>query len=132
VGGGNSWISPVAYAFDEKFNFYFASLPDSLHIKNISKNKKVAFAIFNSHQNWGEEVGLQIKGVCEKAKLIEYPKIIKLYFGRKYPFGDVNKYGTAFKKLLQAKIYFFYKIIPVKFWLNDPNSETDRRLEVKP
>ena len=56
---GKPWVSPVVYAFDKNYNFYWISLPNSKHSQNITANKNISLAIFDSHQNWGEGVGLQ-------------------------------------------------------------------------
>lgn len=47
-GGGKAWISPVVYAYDRAFNFYFFSMPTSRHCLNIKENKNIACAIFDS------------------------------------------------------------------------------------
>lgn len=44
------WIAPVAYIYDEEYNFYFVSPIESLHSKYIENNKEVAVSIFDSQQ----------------------------------------------------------------------------------
>ena len=128
----DTWVSPVCYAFDKDWNFYFASIPNSKHCKNLSKNNKLSLAIYDSRQNWGEGVSLQIEGVAEKVNLTEISKITAIYFGRKYPYGSITGiFATSFKKLLQNKTYSFYKIVPIKIWMNNPNAEIDERVEIK-
>lgn len=128
----NAWVSPICYAFDKDYNFYFASIPSSKHCVNFSRNNKVSFAIYDSTQNWGEGVGLQIEGTVEKVKLLKLPKVTAIYFGRKYPYRKItNIFAESFRKLIKNKIYSFYKIIPTKFWMNDPNAGRDERIEMK-
>ena len=50
---GNPWASPLVYVRDADYNFYFLSHTLSRHCKNIEKNNKVAFSVFNSKQNVG-------------------------------------------------------------------------------
>ena len=127
-----SWVSPVAYAFDKHFNFYFVSIPTSRHSINITKNKNVSVSIYDSRQKWGYGVGLQAEGTVSKCKLTEIPKVATLYFDRKYPYGSVTgAFVTAFKNLLKNKTYFFYKFVPTKTWINNPNEPTDVRAEVQ-
>lgn len=38
---GAPWVSILAYTYDDDFTFYFASLPDSRHAKEVKK--EVAF-----------------------------------------------------------------------------------------
>lgn len=130
--GGEAWVSPVVYANDDDYCFYWISLPNSKHSLNIKKNKKITFSIFDSHQNFGEGVGLQIEGFAEELNLKEYPKAFKLYFKRIWPYGKFSiNHKKVFKKLLEGNIYRFYKVIPTKVWMNDPREETDVRVEVK-
>ena len=59
---GKPWASPVYYKTDDKFNFYFISQTNSVHIKNILKNTNVSFAIFDSRQPAGQGNGVQRLG----------------------------------------------------------------------
>lgn len=131
-GNGQPWVSPVVYGQDEKFNLYFISLPDSVHSKNIVVNPRVTVAIFDSHQNFGEGVGLQIEGVIEKVPLIKLPLLIKLYFGRKWPYANniIKTYLNGFKKLLDNHSYQAYVFKPDVVWMNDPNSKIDVRVKI--
>ncbi len=128
---GEPWISVLCYAFDKDYNFFFASIPSSKHCASFSKNKKVSIAIYDSTQKWGCGIGLQVEGIAEKVALSEFPKASLIYFSRKYPYGNVaGAFATGFKKLLKNKIYTFYKITPTKFWMNNPNSDRDERVEI--
>lgn len=128
----NPWTCTLAYTFDQDFNFYFVSLPTSKHSQNFLVNSNISFAIYDSRQGFGTGAGLQIEAIVEKTKLAELPKVIKLYFGRKYPYGNVsNAFSQGLKALLRSKVYEFYKLVPSKIWINDPNANTDVRVEVK-
>lgn len=133
VGGGkNPWVSPVVYAYDKNWNFYFVSIPDSRHCLNMRANKSIAMAIFDSKQKLGEGIGLQMEGIVNEVKLTELPKAALIYFKRKYPFGRMrHTFDTALKKLLNDKLYRFYKIIPSKIWINDPESRIDVRIQIR-
>lgn len=129
---GEFWLSPVAYAYDNKFNFYFISLPTSKHSQNLNTNSHVVFTIFNSQQNFGEGVGLQIEGEAKRINFTQIAPIIKLYLQRDWPFIN-QKFATyikGFQKVLKNHSYQAFKITPTKFWMNDPNSEIDVRLEI--
>ncbi|MFZ5424919.1 MAG: pyridoxamine 5'-phosphate oxidase family protein [Patescibacteria group bacterium] len=128
---GNAWASPVAYVFDYKYNFYWVSVPESKHQQNINYNPNVSIAIFDSHQLWGEGVGVQIEATVERVSLVDLPKVTKLYFSREYPYGSATgAFGDGLKDLLKGKIYHFYKAIPTKVWVPDPNADVDARIEV--
>ena len=132
--GGQPWISPVAYTYDNNWNFYFLSMPASKHCTNIAANKQVAIAIFDSTQLWGEGVGLQIEAEAESLKLTGYPKAIKLYATRNYPFGGINTdRAMKFAKSMisESRMYKIYKLIPRIVWMNDPNSDKDERVKIQ-
>ena len=129
---GSPWVSPVVYAHDKNWNLYFISIPGSRHCQNIKVNNRVSVAIFDSQQSVGEGVGLQIEGVVEKTSLKDAPLVTKVYFSRKYPHGRNMRsaFSSALKEFLNGKIYRFYKFVPTKVWINDPNADRDVRVEV--
>lgn len=43
---GQPWSTPVFYALDEEFNFYWYSRKDTRHSQNINDNDKVSASIF--------------------------------------------------------------------------------------
>ena len=79
--GTSPWISPVFFWNDKNYNFYFVSYTKSKHAKNILKNRKVAAAIFDSHQKITKpKKGVQGKGICTKVKgVVEVTKGLFLW-----------------------------------------------------
>ena len=125
------WVCILCYAYDSDFNFYFASLDTSRHSRNITQNNAVTFAIYDSRQDWGIGVGLQIEGLIDKVSGAELPKVTAMYFSRKFPFGSATgDFAMEFRKQLDNKTYNFYKIIPTKIWINNPDANVDERVEV--
>lgn len=132
VGKDNfPWISPVAYAYDEKWNFYFVTIPSSKHGLNFNINNHIVAAIFDSTQKLGQGVGLQIEGRVEDVGLTNLPIALSNLYNRKYPFGNMTStFAVGLKKLLQKKVYHCYRFIPTIIWMNDPNSNRDERVQV--
>jgi uncharacterized protein YhbP (UPF0306 family) len=125
------WISPVAYAYDDKWNFYFVTIPSSKHGLNFNINNHIVAAIFDSRQNLGEGVGLQIEGIVEDVGIHHIPTALSIMYNRKYPFGSMaSTFAKGLKKLLQKKLYHCYRFVPAKIWMNDPNSNIDERVQV--
>lgn len=128
---GLPWVSPVVYSFDDKYNFYFVSIPNSRHCKNFKENNKIALAIFDSRQLIGEGVGLQVEGIVTEVKFTEVPSVAAIYFKRLYPYGKMHHaFDEALKTFLARKLYRFYKVTPTKIWMNNPDSKIDKRVEV--
>src|SRR3989344_4335794 len=113
------------------YTFYRVSVPQSKHQQNIKQRQNVSITIFDSHQLWGEGVGVQMEASVEQVSLTEFPKVTKLYFSREYPYGNASgAFGEGLKNLLKGKIYHFYKATPIKVWVPDPNADVDARIEV--
>jgi uncharacterized protein YhbP (UPF0306 family) len=129
---GTVWASPVVYVPDKDYNIYYISLPDSNHSKNIAAAPNVTVAIFDSHQNFGEGVGLQIEGVITQVPIIQLPFVITLYLGRTWPYANdiLQSYLAGFQRLLKNRSYKAYIFTPIKVWMNNPNEKTDVRVEV--
>ncbi|PIZ64191.1 hypothetical protein CO051_01455 [Candidatus Roizmanbacteria bacterium CG_4_9_14_0_2_um_filter_39_13] len=98
----NAWVSPVVYAPDSDYNLYFVSLPNSKHSENIASNSQTCISIFNSHQPFGEGVGLQIEGEAQQVNNSELVHAIRIYATRKWPYSNniLKTYIEGFKKVL--------------------------------
>lgn len=129
-GAGKAWVSPVVYAYDKNLNLYFMSLPSSKHCQNIELDPIVSVAIFDSHQNFGQGVGLQIRAKVNKVAVKDIPAVFKLYFGRKWPYGKLENINE-FKRFFKMYKYKFYKCTPLETFLNDPRKEYDCRVKVR-
>jgi uncharacterized protein YhbP (UPF0306 family) len=128
---GKPWASPVAYVYDKDFNFYWVSVPDCQHQRNIKVNPNVVISIFDSHQLWGEGEGVQLEAEVEQVGITKMPAVAELYFTRDYPYGNaLGAFGQGLKDLLKGKIYHFYKATPTKVWVPDPDAVVDARIEV--
>lgn len=55
---GRPWISPVFFAFDQKYNLFWVSNKDSLHSNLIANNPHVAIVIFDSQAPEGKGDGV--------------------------------------------------------------------------
>ena len=66
------WACTVYYGVDDAMNLYIVTDPDSTHGKNMIKNCKVAFTIFDSHQKVdGLKRGIQGSGTIKVLKTRE-------------------------------------------------------------
>ena len=117
------WATPLFYCADDKFNFYFSSQMDSLHVKYLLKNPTVAFAIFDSHQEEGTGNGIQASG---KAFLVidsEIKEVLKWYHTNFFEIGPKTFKGGS--------LYRLFKIVPDHFYIQNPDSKVDKRIEVR-
>lgn len=63
---GNPWVSPLFFAYDENYTFFWVSGKDALHSKLIRENSKVAIVIFDSTVSEGKGDGVYFKAIVEE------------------------------------------------------------------
>jgi len=129
---GESWIAPVAYAYDEQFNFYWYSEKTARHSQHIEYNRSVAVAIFNSQASSDEVDGLQIIGIASEVPIGELPVIAERYFRQSFPDKTARaRWSKPVKCFVGDAPQRFYRFQPVKVYKCDTeNTSVDRRLLV--
>lgn len=116
--------TPLFYAIDDIYNFYFISQLTSLHSDNILKNPTVSFAIFDSHQKEGSGNGVQGSGKVYILNESEIPEAMKWYRTTFIEMKLESFRGNA--------PYRFFKLICENFYIQDPEAKIDKRIEVDP
>ncbi|QOP44133.1 hypothetical protein FJR45_09325 [Sulfurimonas sediminis] len=87
------------YAYDaEKFSFVVASSEDTLHVKHILQNPKIAGNILLETQEVGKIEGLQFQGEMQE---LQESSLKKLYF-KHFPYAL-----AMMPKLWQIKVSYF-------------------------
>lgn len=123
------WVTPLFYAYDEKYDFYWISPKDSVHVKNNERNKNSTIVIFDSHAPKWTGVAVWVKVVVEE---LNNPQDIKK--GLKYIFSRLKEPVWLSEKVTGKATYRVYKAVPNKFWITDDveiNGETvDSRREI--
>ncbi|HVI21225.1 MAG TPA: pyridoxamine 5'-phosphate oxidase family protein [Bacillus sp. (in: firmicutes)] len=126
---GTPWNSPAYSAFDQDYNFYWASDQNGQHSKNIAENDNVFIVIYDSTVPEGTGKGVYIQA---KAYKLEDPKDIE--YGLKYLEGRVNR-----KKDPKTRIAEFqgenprrvYKAIPEKVWMNGDGDINGKYIDIR-
>jgi uncharacterized protein YhbP (UPF0306 family) len=111
--GEHPWIASVFYTFDNDLNLYFLSNPETLHSKHIVKNKEVAVAIADSHQQLNDlKKGVQIYGhVKQISDLHKMKHAIDLWKNSLGYNGSEISYENIINKVIKGRMY---KIQPKK------------------
>jgi uncharacterized protein YhbP (UPF0306 family) len=61
--GGKAHINHMYFAWNESFDVFWASDPDSLHSRNLARNSSAAITVYDSRQTWGRpDRGIQLFG----------------------------------------------------------------------
>ncbi len=119
VGKDGPWAATVYYGIDDDLNMYIVTGPETKHGKNVIKNPKVAFTVFDSHTGITEpKKGIQGQGICTVLKSV--PEIIKgLALWHKANPGIESRITLeAVKKVADTKVW---KITPthLKFFAKE-------------
>ncbi len=132
---GRPWISPVFFAYDSNYNFYWCSEKRSRHSTLIEQNNRVAGVIFDSSVPEGEGNGVYIIGKAQEVQKKEIPHAINIIYNRKKKANPYKKFRNIHDFTGNAP-WRMYKLLPQKFWtLKDSvkvnGYPVDRRTEVK-
>lgn len=126
---GEPWNTPLYFAFDNHYNFFWVSDKNAQHSKNIDENNEVFFVIYNSTATEGTGEGVYIQ-----AKAYKLNEEAEMTYALTYLDGRVNHEETKITEFLDDKPRGLYKAVPEKVWINgdgDINGDyIDIRIEV--
>ena len=130
VTDAQSWISPIAFAYNETMDLFFISMIDSRHSQNILANPDVSAAIFKTERFPGGDVlGIQLRGIAHHLmQPSDIAEAAKYYFGRS-PSNDEFREETSEKGGADASWQFF-RIRPTEVWCFDSRIFGERREQV--
>ena len=128
---GMPWNSPVYSAFDENYNFYWASDHNGQHSKNIKENPNVFIVVYDSTAHEGTGAGVYIKAkayeITDEQEILHALKTLDARVGK-----TKERHAEQFLGEYPRRIY---KAVPETFWMNgdgDVNGNyIDVRVEVK-
>lgn len=98
---GYPWTTPLFYATDDEFNFYWVSPKNSVHSQNLKQNKTISVVCFDSTTPKWTGVGVYMVGEAfELESNDEIEKGIKLIFNKleeNIPTIDDYKNGAEYR-----------------------------------
>ncbi len=123
---GQPWNTPVYSAFDENYNFYWASDKNGQHSKNIRTNNKIFLVIYDSTvpESKGE-------GVYILAKANELEDLGDIKRGLSYLDERVKKKPHDSKHFTGNYPRRVYKAIPEKFWRNADGKVSGNYIDIR-
>jgi len=125
------WNSPVYSAFDENYNFYWASDKNGQHSRNIKENDNIFIVIYDSTvpEGTGEGVYVKARGqeLTYKEDILSALSLLDKRVGKTIK-RDANEFLDDYPRRI-------YKAVPEKFWVNEDGkikgNYIDVRVEVK-
>lgn len=135
TNGNSPWSTPVFYAQDEDYNFYWYSRKDTRHSQNIASSNKVSVSIFS---NEGEDggVGVYIEGKASEITNLELDHAIEIYAQKGAQTTEEKNQFTVKEDFLDSSPLRMYKIIPEKIYISSEATKwkgkwIDSRSEIK-
>lgn len=129
---GQPWNSPVYSAFDEDYNFYWASDVNNQHSENIAQNNKIFLVIFDSTAKEGTGEGVYILAKAHQLTAEdEIRKALSYLDGR---VGKTKDPVTRVFEFMGDMPRRVYKAVPEKVWMNADGEVNghyvDKRIEI--
>jgi uncharacterized protein YhbP (UPF0306 family) len=110
---GQPWNSPLYVAYDENYNFFWASWTGTQHSKNIIENPRVFLTIYDSTVPEGSGEGVYIQANASQIEATsEILRILPYLYGRK------NKAPRAAEEFQGEYPRRIYKAVPERTWVN--------------
>lgn len=98
-------IATAFYVFDEDFQIYVFTPPETDHGKNLEENNSIALAIYDSNQEWTDKKqGLQIFGTAAQIQRDNVERVFDLYKSR-YP--GVKQFAESSEEVYDLDSRFF-------------------------
>ncbi|MGH8905481.1 MAG: pyridoxamine 5'-phosphate oxidase family protein [Egibacteraceae bacterium] len=129
-GAGHPWNTPVYAAYDERFNFYWASWTESVHSRNIRQHPEVFLVVYDSTVPEGTGRGVYIRAKAyELISEHETEEALRHYCGR------VSKTPPNPSAFLGSRPRRMYRAVPEQIWMNDlkevDGSIVDIRIDIE-
>ncbi len=107
------WVSPVFFAYDDKWNIYWISALASKHSQNLYENKgRVALVIFDSRVAEGKASGLYFNGTASELGFEQVNKAMSLLANR-----IRKKTSRKAEHYLNDSPRKIYQFRPLEAWL---------------
>ncbi len=124
---GQPWNTPVYAAYDDEFNFYWASDKNGKHSKNIAENNKIFIVIYDSNAPLGTGEGVYILAKAHSlSQEDEIKKGLELLDTRagNAPVSKPNEFLEVYPRRI-------YKAIPEKIWLNGDGEVDGNYIDIR-
>jgi hypothetical protein len=102
--GGRAHINHMYFAWTDRFEVIWISDPDSLHSRNLVRNKSAAVTIYASNQVWGKpDRGIQLFGAAGVTAGPEAPRA----YGRRFRDFDADSNDLPYYRFRPRTVKLF-------------------------
>lgn len=126
LAGGVPWNSPVYSAYDEQYNFYWASWKENVHSQNIRLNDRVFLVIYDSTVPAGTG-----EGVYVQAKAYELSDKDEIAHALQQLYSRENRKPRSVDEFLGEYPRRVYKGVPEKMWINGDGEINGNYIDIR-
>jgi nitroimidazol reductase NimA-like FMN-containing flavoprotein (pyridoxamine 5'-phosphate oxidase superfamily) len=127
---GRPWVSPVYFAVSDYTDFYWVSLPDARHSRNLASRPEVSIVVFDSSVPIGTGQGVYMSARAEELTGSELERGIEVFSRRGQEHG--GKPWTA-DDVRPPAPHRLFRASATQHWTLDPAAKPgDRRTPVTP
>lgn len=124
---GIPWNSPVYSAYDESYNFYWASDQNGQHSKNIKENNQIFIVIYDSTvlEGTGEGVYIQAKAhaLTDENEILEALEVLDKRVGKTKE-RNANEFLGKYPRRV-------YKAVLEKVWMNGDGDVNGNYIDIR-
>jgi len=114
-------INTAYYCYTDGIEIYFVSDPGTKHCHNIAIQPRIAVAIFDTNQPWGDALrGLQMFGECHLASAQESIAAFRAHASRFLAYGDYIQALSPFER--DSSPHKFYVFLPASVKILDESA----------
>jgi Pyridoxamine 5'-phosphate oxidase len=126
---GQPWVSPVYYAHAGYREFYWVSLPEAAHSRNIAVRPQISIVIFDSQAPIGTGQGVYLSAVAEELTGADLDGGIDIYSRRSQLHGAAEWEASDVRS---PAVHRLYRATVSDQWILDKTSDRrgDRRIQV--
>ena len=127
---GSPWVSPVYFAVGDYTDFYWVSLPDAQHSRNLAARPEVSIVVFDSSVSIGTGQGVYMTARAEELTGSELERGIEVFSRRSQEHGGKPWNADDVKPPAPHRLF---RASTTQHWTLDPTAKPgDRRAPVTP
>lgn len=131
---GEVWSTPVFYALDDAYCFYWYSRKDALHSQNISNNSKISASLYATSGE-DKDVGVYIKGTALELEKEDIENALEVYAKKTATSGTERKQLATPEDFLDDAPLRMYKLTIEKIYISGEATKwkgkwIDTRIEI--
>jgi nitroimidazol reductase NimA-like FMN-containing flavoprotein (pyridoxamine 5'-phosphate oxidase superfamily) len=127
---GSPWVSPVYFAVSDYTDFYWVSLPDAQHSRNLAARSEVSIVVFDSSVPIGTGQGVYMSARAEELEGEELERGIEVFAHRSEEHGGRSWSADDVRPPAPHRLY---RASVDRHWMLDKEARPgDRRTPVTP